>query len=228
MQKWIAVQEKERKFQESHLKPRKIDASSLCKTYFLPRDFFCSLRLLEVGANMNSPIHHIKDAEVAVGIDPLSNFYASALPNGSQQIQGRGEELPFKSKIFDAVLCQNVLDHTENPFLVLQEINDVLKSTGILFLSIHVFTLPTLLRKYVLGKIDSVHPHHFSIDELTKMLVHSGFQITILPKKINTVKYVLYSVAKEVKSKRYFSAFKIAVAIGIFRLQNVWLRCKKI
>lgn len=228
MSVWRVAQKKEQKFQQSHLKPAKIDIEAFYKLFSLSQDFFKSSKVLEVGANMNSPIYHLVDADVTVGCDPLSSFYASALPDGAQQIQGRGEELPFNSETFDAVICLNVLDHVEKPVVVLQQIGNSLKPNGIFLMSIHVFPWPSLIRRCILNKIDSVHPHHFSLNELMGLLRSAGFKVSVVPKKSsNIIKYVFKSAHKEIQSKNYLSAIRLTFAVCIFRLKGICLKCKK-
>ena len=87
-----------------------------------------------------------------VGVDPLPLIKAEtgrdefdALISQLQQkvayIRARGEELPFKDNTFDSVVCDNVLDHTENPDLLLQEAHRVIKLGGHLILGVNCFSI---------------------------------------------------------------------------------------
>jgi len=49
----------------------------------------------------------------------------------------RGEKLPFKDSCFSASLCLQVLEHTDDPKAVTDEILRVLKPNGLLLLSTH-------------------------------------------------------------------------------------------
>ncbi|MEN3047045.1 MAG: methyltransferase domain-containing protein [Candidatus Hydrothermales bacterium] len=71
---------------------------------------------------------------------------------------GDGFNLPFKDNSFDLVVCTHTLEHIKNPILFLSEIKRVLKSRGILYLSLpnyffpfephfRVFSLPYLPKK---------------------------------------------------------------------------------
>lgn len=42
----------------------------------------------------------------------------------------------IKNNTFDYVICTEVLEHTENPFLVIKEINRILKHNGLVFISV--------------------------------------------------------------------------------------------
>lgn len=48
-----------------------------------------------------------------------------------------GEALPFKKSSFSVSLCTQVLEHTDKPRVVIDEIFRVLKPSGLLFLSTH-------------------------------------------------------------------------------------------
>ncbi len=47
-----------------------------------------------------------------------------------------GEHLPFGDQTFDAVLCTQVLEHVQDPYLVAMEIYRVLKPDGVGFISV--------------------------------------------------------------------------------------------
>jgi len=49
----------------------------------------------------------------------------------------KGENLPFKDSCFSASLCLQVLEHTDDPMAVIDEILRVLKPNGLLLLSTH-------------------------------------------------------------------------------------------
>jgi SAM-dependent methyltransferase len=112
----------------------------LCKSFFQKKS------VLEVGANVYSPVHSLTDASRAVGIDPLTKYYCFGYPESAMQIQGRGEDLPFAEKSFDIAICLNVLDHTEKPEKVLKQINRCLKENGTLLLAIDTFSLSKWMR----------------------------------------------------------------------------------
>jgi ubiquinone/menaquinone biosynthesis C-methylase UbiE len=47
-------------------------------------------------------------------------------------IQGLGHRLPFKEKSFDGCVCINVMDHIEDPKILIAEISRILKKDGVL------------------------------------------------------------------------------------------------
>ncbi len=66
-------------------------------------------------------------------IDPLEDFFSNKeewvrLRDPEVKYQkGKGENLPYKEEFFDLIILDNVLDHCENPVLVLDEVHRVLK-----------------------------------------------------------------------------------------------------
>ncbi len=56
-------------------------------------------------------------------------------PNGQVELYGDGMKLPFRDAVFDTVLCNEVLEHVPEPFMVLEEAARVLKPGGVLLLT---------------------------------------------------------------------------------------------
>lgn len=97
-------------------------------------------RVMEVGSGAHGHIFFF-DAGERVGVDPLANEYRSLFPawqGRAQTVAAFGEMLPFKDSCFDIVLCDNVVDHAENPQRILQEIVRVLVPGGLLYFTVNV------------------------------------------------------------------------------------------
>lgn len=58
------------------------------------------------------------------------------VPYDTTDVLGVGEELPFKSESFDAVVSLAVLEHVQNPFQCAKEISRVLKQGGKLYCAV--------------------------------------------------------------------------------------------
>ena len=94
------------------------------------------------------------------------------------------EKLPFKTKSFDIVTCLEMLEHVENPNIVLKEIKRVLKKGGIAIILLPQETLlfQTIwwLWTRLKGKVwNHAHFQHFYFDETVKLLEKNGFAVTI-------------------------------------------------
>lgn len=97
-------------------------------------------RVLEVGCGAHGLIFFF-GAKDSVGVDPLADHYARLFPawqDRARTIAAPGEHLPFEDGSFDLVLCDNVVDHAENPRRILQEIARVLAPGGLLYFEVNI------------------------------------------------------------------------------------------
>jgi len=86
------------------------------------------LRILDIGGRLQPyrPLFESR-SELYVGMDPVLE--------GLVNVVGIGETLPFKSEVFDLVICTQALNYMADPFGAVGEIFRVLAPLGILFLS---------------------------------------------------------------------------------------------
>jgi len=119
-----------------------------------------SKRILDIGCGKKPYKLFFSKATNYVGIDKRS---------ASADVLGVAECLPFRSKIFDAVLCTQVLEHVEKPRKVLREINRVLTDNGVLVLSTHGF--------WIEGH-EPTDYWRWTFQGLYKIFNESGFNIT--------------------------------------------------
>src|SRR5258708_29157835 len=65
------------------------------------------------------------------GLDPdervMSNQFLDAAACST------GEEMSFEDEMFDVIICQNVMEHIENPLVMLTQVKRVLKKGGLFF-----------------------------------------------------------------------------------------------
>ena len=97
-------------------------------------------RVLEVGSGAHGLIFYF-DAGDRIGLDPLADHYARLFPawqGRAKTVTGFGEALPFEDSSFDILLCDNVVDHAENPRRIVEEIVRVLKPGGLLYFTVNV------------------------------------------------------------------------------------------
>jgi SAM-dependent methyltransferase len=97
-------------------------------------------RALEVGSGAHGLIFYF-EADERVGVDPLADHYSQLFPawqGRAKTIASGGESLPFEPASFDVVLCDNVVDHAENPRKIVEEIARVLAPGGLLFFTVNI------------------------------------------------------------------------------------------
>lgn len=97
-------------------------------------------RVLEVGCGSTGLIFFFGAGE-GTGVDPLADRYRELFPawyGRARTVAAHGEDLPFEAASFDIVLCDNVVDHAENPRRILEEICRVLAPGGLLYFTVNV------------------------------------------------------------------------------------------
>ena len=96
-------------------------------------------RVLEVGSGAHGLVFFF-GTERGVGCDPLACDYAALFPawqHRARTIAAAGERLPFADASFDVVLCDNVVDHAEDPAAIARELARVLAPGGLLYFTVN-------------------------------------------------------------------------------------------
>lgn len=109
------------------------------------------------------------------------NYGKKIYPN-LHLIQSDAHRLPFQDKLFDVVICCEVLEHVTNPEIVLKEIGRVLTPNGIAIIEMDtgnllfnlVWHFWTHRRK---GVWKDSHLHVFTTKKLENLILGNGFQI---------------------------------------------------
>jgi uncharacterized protein YbaR (Trm112 family)/SAM-dependent methyltransferase len=65
--------------------------------------------------------------------DPRFNIVRLDVFRGSSEVVGDGHDLPFQDAVFDAVICQAVLEHVLDPVRCVAELHRVLKPDGLVY-----------------------------------------------------------------------------------------------
>jgi SAM-dependent methyltransferase len=144
--------------------------------------------LLEIGA-AGAPVISFLPAKRRLFVDPL---LAEIQDLFKQQYEGLGGSAEFYSSpaedlhfivdgSIDAAFCLNVLDHTQHPITILQQLHRKLAPNGRLLLSVDCYSAVWLglrrLRLAVRGKTknDILHPHHFTLSSALALTSRAGF-----------------------------------------------------
>jgi SAM-dependent methyltransferase len=98
-------------------------------------------RILEVGPGGKGLLFYLPSKGLRIGVDPLALDYRFMFPRWTRRMQtcaAFGEQLPFPDEVFDLVLCDNVIDHAEDPPEIVREVVRVLRPGGALYFSVNV------------------------------------------------------------------------------------------
>ena len=113
--------------------------------------------------------------------EPLRS-YIQSLRQGVTYRTVQGESLPFEDKSFDFVCCHNVIDHTQRPMRILEEIYRVLKTQCHLYLTLHTLSSIGRLKFEMQRRIKTekmifvCHPHTFLHREILHALQRIGYE----------------------------------------------------
>jgi ubiquinone/menaquinone biosynthesis C-methylase UbiE len=110
-------------------------------------------------------------------------------------------KIPFRSKMFDLVICTEVLEHVDDPKSVLLEIKRVLKKDGFAIVELDsgslLFSIVWFIWKKFQGSVWShAHLHSFTSKELEKIVLGSSFQI-VKTKKFNMGMAIVFLLQNE-------------------------------
>jgi SAM-dependent methyltransferase len=138
----------------------------------------------------------IGDAEKAVGVDPLPRLIVSTgdpvVDDFARSLQQRTDYLqadatkpiPLDPGVFDLVVCDNVIDHTQDPKAILVESARLAKPGGTLLFGVNVFSTLGLVKwRQVTRRLHAddfnviCHPHSFREDQLPGILAAAGWRI---------------------------------------------------
>jgi len=141
-------------------------------------------RILDVGCGRGSILLPLWKCRLfAVGIDKDKNCLVQMKarhPFGSEGLllQCSAEQLSFKNKSFEVIICREVMEHLLNPLEALREFRKVLKPHGRLCI-----TIPYYITEYLFSKLNpswlsmSQHRSVFSLNEIKAMIRQSGFDV---------------------------------------------------
>lgn len=168
--------------------------------------------ILEIGCGVGNVMEHLREVK-RFGVDLSFRMVARSrerLRNGIVVLQADGQKLPFSSRAFDGIVCTEVLEHVENPDLVLDEIRRVAKPQGRIVLSIPNEDLINRLKRWVFRlkmnwlfsnsryqmpeQMDEEwHLHIFDLKELTQALAGKFLirEIQPVPSPLLPLRYVI-------------------------------------
>ncbi len=136
-------------------------------------------KLLDVGCALGYMVAQFSNHFEIYGIDCSKyaiNIAKKNVKKGVFKAHDAEEPFPFRNTMFDVVTCADVLEHLKDTEKLLENISNVLKDDGILFLITPNYNM---LRK-VLFYFPDIMEHHISlyhIDEIVKKLEEKNFEV---------------------------------------------------
>jgi ubiquinone/menaquinone biosynthesis C-methylase UbiE len=131
-----------------------------------------------------------------IDISPLAISLAKKrIPYGKFKVAD-AIKLPFKDNYFEAIICLEVLEHIDNPMLVLKEMKRVLKKNGIAILLVptdnSLFKIIWFLWTLRYSVWRHAHVQSFSSDRLEKKLKKMDFKIEKVKRfNLNMLKIII-------------------------------------
>jgi ubiquinone/menaquinone biosynthesis C-methylase UbiE len=86
---------------------------------------------LGAGAGIIPEMNFKGEVKKIYGLDPDERVMSN--PFLDSAVCSTAEGMPFDNEMFDAVICQNVMEHIENPLVMMQQVKRVLKKDGLFF-----------------------------------------------------------------------------------------------
>lgn len=127
-------------------------------------------QVLDLGCGRGSKISQLEKRGAVTGVDISSDFInecKSKYPNSNFYIADlEKEKLP--SLFYDEIYCLDVIEHVNNPNLLLQNIQQSLKKKGILYLDIPYYISEQILN--LINKRYSKEIHHQTIFDFQKII----------------------------------------------------------
>ena len=111
---------------------RQTEAStvSLLRKYAKP-----GMKILDVGVSRGYLLSYFDDLD-RYGLDISFGYLEIARSRGIEVCYARVEDMPYRSEVFDIVVCTDVLEHVLDLNLCCQKILSVLKQTGVLIIRV--------------------------------------------------------------------------------------------
>lgn len=149
-----------------------------------------TLRLLDIGCGTGETGWTAKrrlEAKEVVGIEYFEPAARAAREKLDRVIVGDVEQIDFDfpDNHFDCILCADILEHTKNPWRVLEKLRRVLREDGVLIASIpnirHIVPVARILfdrfEYQESGVLDKSHLRFFTLHTIRLMFKDTGFSV---------------------------------------------------
>lgn len=146
-------------------------------------------KVLDVGCGEGNSVFYLKEkgAGFVAGIEINPGAAAAAREKMDYVWEGSVEEdLPFEKGQFDLIICGDVLEHTVDPWKVLERLRSLLAADGYLLASIPNLRYGKVLYELIVkglfqyttsGVLDYTHLRFFTRSTMRSLVEESGFEI---------------------------------------------------
>jgi SAM-dependent methyltransferase len=131
-----------------------------------------SVRVLDVGCGAGNMAHHLARYGEVVGFDPFRGALEVAHERRCTVVQADAAALPFPDAAFDLVAALDVIEHCDDDFAVLCEIQRVLRPGGLL-----AVTVPAFDWLWTYNDTVNQHRRRYTASQLRTRLEEAGFAI---------------------------------------------------
>lgn len=135
-----------------------------------------SIRVLDVGCGTGAVMQFLKERGWEVyGVDPNSEALGYCADKGLTVKSGTAEKIDFPTGSFDIVLALDVLEHTDDDGLSVNEIKRILKPRGIF-----ICTVPA--HQFLWSYHDEYlhHQRRYSKQQLLTLLTQAGMKVKLM------------------------------------------------
>ena len=231
-QRWKEAQQSQKKFWQARASMTHVNekfwAEMINRGLDLNYEFFTNKDVLEVGCGATGIIFFLENTKSKIGIEPMdiSDLINNNNNDWKKQFvrKGVGEQLPFENNSFDIVICFSVLEHTLDPAKLIQEVHRVLRDKGEFLLWFQSLRSQYKYLKHILNKVDSLRPHHFTLNEILTVALknNNNNNFDVRKKNVSTGLGLPLSRYLPITHKR------IKNLIGTIMTNNVWLWLRKV
>jgi 2-polyprenyl-3-methyl-5-hydroxy-6-metoxy-1,4-benzoquinol methylase len=158
-------------------------------------------KIIDIGCGDGWLLKHAMDFGFDVyGVEPSINAFKEAKKRLDENIFNSVlEDMCFDSNFFDIAISIGTIEHIKKPFLLLNEINRILKKDGLLVLQTP--NIDSYLAKHQKAKWDQFTPpghlYYFSPKTLKRLLEKAGFKILKFDMKIPLFAPMDYGAVRE-------------------------------
>lgn len=129
-------------------------------------------RVLDIGCGAGNMTHHLEQYGQVVGFDPHAGALKVAVARGCTVLQSDASALPFGDGTFDLVAALDVIEHCQDDFAVLSEIQRVLKPGGLL-----AVTVPAFEWLWSYNDVLNRHYRRYTAEQLRERVEEAGFTV---------------------------------------------------